>query len=81
MPERVTVKVNGKEIKVPSETSIAAAVVLAGEWAFRASVTGQPRGALCGMGICFECRGTVNGRPNRRTCQTMVREGMDIQTS
>jgi len=31
----------------------------------RTSVTGEPRGPLCGMGICFECR-TASGE---RTCQ------------
>jgi NADPH-dependent 2,4-dienoyl-CoA reductase/sulfur reductase-like enzyme len=31
----------------------------------RVSVTGEPRGPLCGMGICFECAVT----PGRRSCQ------------
>lgn len=35
----------------------------------RLSVTGEPRGPLCGMGICFECRATIDGKPHVRTCQ------------
>jgi sarcosine oxidase subunit alpha len=46
----------------------------------RRSVSGEPRTALCGMGICFECRATVNGIPHRRTCQLTCREGMVIET-
>ena len=38
---------------------VSAAVAIAGVTAFRRSVTGEPRGPLCGMGICFECRVTV----------------------
>ena len=47
---------------------------------FRRSVTGQPRGPLCGMGICFECRVTVGGRQHVRSCQTACASGMEVQT-
>ena len=29
---------------------------------FRRSVTGEPRAPLCGMGVCAECRVTIDGR-------------------
>ena len=45
---------------------------------FRTSVTGEPRSALCGMGICEECRATINGVPRARTCQRVAEEGMEI---
>lgn len=32
----------------------------------RTSVSGEPRGPLCGMGVCFECRSESGSR--RRTC-------------
>jgi sarcosine oxidase subunit alpha len=32
------------------------------------------------MGICFECRVTVNGVPHRRACLETVTEGMEIET-
>jgi sarcosine oxidase subunit alpha len=76
----VTVIVNGQPVRVPPGTSAAAAVALAGVSAFRYSVTGKPRGPLCGMGTCFECRATVDGVPNVRTCRTVCRPGMEIRT-
>jgi len=78
--EAVTVLVNGQPVRVPPGTSAAAAVAMAGVSAFRSSVTGAPRGPLCGMGICFECRATVDGVPGVRTCRTRCREGMEIRT-
>jgi sarcosine oxidase subunit alpha len=35
---------------------------------------------LCGMGICFECCATIDGRPHQRTCQASCRSGMEIRT-
>jgi aerobic-type carbon monoxide dehydrogenase small subunit (CoxS/CutS family) len=55
-------------------------MAIAGELACRVSVTGEPRGPLCGMGICFECRVTIDGHPHCRACQTEAVEGMRIQT-
>jgi sarcosine oxidase subunit alpha len=58
---------------------VAAAVVMAGE-PCRFSVSGEARGPLCGMGICMECRATVNGVPHRRTCQMTCAPGMEVVT-
>jgi sarcosine oxidase subunit alpha len=78
MPEVI---VNGASMIIPDDITVAAAVMLAGEKAFRHSVTGEPRGPLCGMGICFECRVTINGVPHARSCQIAVQPGMDIRTT
>ncbi len=32
------------------------------------------------MGVCQECRVTVDGMPDRRACMTPVREGMEVVT-
>jgi sarcosine oxidase subunit alpha len=32
------------------------------------------------MGICLECRVTINGQPHRRSCQTLCEPGMEVQT-
>ena len=79
MPE-ITLSVNGTPITVPAGTTVAAAVMRAGFSGFRKSVTGQRRGPLCGMGICFECRVTVNGTPYARSCQMPCAGGMDVRT-
>jgi hypothetical protein len=80
MPDEVSIRVNGKQLCMPSHMSVAAAILQAGEWSFRKSVTGEARAPICGMGICFECRATVNGRQQCRTCQIAVEDDMVIQT-
>jgi len=79
MPE-VNLKINGKPVAVPPGTIIAAAIARAGVVRFRWSVTGQPRGPLCGMGTCMECRVTINGESQCRSCQTLCSEGMEVRT-
>jgi predicted molibdopterin-dependent oxidoreductase YjgC len=80
MPDLVSLTVNGRSVSVPRGATVAVAVVLAGA-ACRTSVTGQQRGPLCGMGICFECRVSINGRPHCRSCQTICDQGMDVKTN
>ncbi len=46
---------------------------------YRRSVSGEPRGPLCGMGICFECRVTIDGREHCRSCQVPAAEGMEVR--
>ena len=75
----VSVTVNGAPVIVPSGATVAAAVMMAGQ-ACRISVSGEPRGPLCGMGICFECRVMVNGNPHVRSCQVLCTQDMDIAT-
>ncbi len=72
--------VNGKTVEAPAGSMVSAAVALAGEWAYRRSATGEARGPLCGMGICFECRVTIGGRPHQRSCQIPCAEGMEVRT-
>lgn len=79
MPESVELTVNGTRLVVDSGCTVAVAMALAGA-ACRRSVTGDPRGALCGMGICFECRVRINGVPHCRSCQTLCEPGMDVRT-
>jgi D-hydroxyproline dehydrogenase subunit gamma len=79
MPD-LSLTVNGAPLSVQEGTSVAAAVLIAGETAFRRSVSGEPRGPLCGMGICYECRVTINGEPHARSCQIPCRAGMRVVT-
>ena len=72
--------VNGKAVEAPEGAMVSAAVAMAGESAYRRSVTGEPRSPLCGMGICFECRVTIDGRPHQRSCQIPCAPGMDVRT-
>jgi D-hydroxyproline dehydrogenase subunit gamma len=76
----VRLTINGHEVRVPTGTIVAAAVSIAGVHRYRRSVTGEARAPLCGMGICFECRATIDGRPHRLSCQTVCAEGMRVIT-
>lgn len=78
--ETIPVTINGREYQVRAGVSVAAALVRSLGPAFRRSPTGEKRGPLCGMGMCFECRATVDGRPQRTTCQIFCRAGMEIET-
>ena len=80
MSNPVKLSVNGVSVTVPAGTMVSAAVVLAGAELFRRSVTGEPRGPLCGMGICFECRVTIDGRAHCRSCQIPCASGMEVRT-
>jgi sarcosine oxidase subunit alpha len=79
MPSDVRLTVNGVEITVPFGTTVAVAMMLVGQ-PCRTSISGEPRGALCGMGICFECRAVINANQHCRSCQTFCEEGMSVTT-
>lgn len=80
MPETVTLTVNGVSVDMPAGSMVAAAILKLGTVTFRHSATGEPRGPLCGMGICFECRVTIDGEPHSRSCQIVCKDGMDVRT-
>lgn len=79
MSEGFFIKVNGKDVPVFEHVSVAAAMMVANE-PCRISVHGEPRSPLCGMGVCMECRATVNGVRHRRTCQMLCSAGMEVVT-
>ena len=81
MNDMMSITVNGKTLSVQAGTTVAAAVALAGECSFRHSVSGGARGPLCGMGICYECRVTVNGKTHTTCCQLICKDGMQVETT
>jgi predicted molibdopterin-dependent oxidoreductase YjgC len=77
----VVVTIDGAPIEVPAQTTVVAAVFRRyGVRGTRTSVSGQPRAAFCGMGICQECRMTIDARAHVLACQTICRDGMTICT-
>jgi len=81
MPQTIQVEINGQPVEVKRGTTVASAVNASGLKKLRRSVRGEKRGALCGIGICCECRVEINGRPHKLSCYTLCREGMKIQTA
>jgi hypothetical protein len=76
---QVTLKVNSSPVTVFAGATVAVAVAIAGQTC-RTSVSGEARGPLCGMGICFECRVSINCVPHCRSCQILCEPGMDVKT-
>ncbi|HRK22234.1 MAG TPA: (2Fe-2S)-binding protein [Fimbriimonadaceae bacterium] len=74
------IRVDGIDREVKDGTSVAAAVLNFAVQRFRTSVSGEARAPVCGMGVCHECRATVDGEPHVRTCMILCREGMEVET-
>lgn len=73
--------VDGNPVRAFEGESVAAALLAVGKRALRTtSRKGEPRGAYCTMGVCFDCIMTIDGRPNVRACQTKVRAGMRVES-
>jgi sarcosine oxidase subunit alpha len=72
------ITIDGVRVVVPRGITVAAALMNA-DLPLRASVAGEPRAALCGMGICQECRVTIDGRAYQRACMIAVRAGMSVE--
>jgi D-hydroxyproline dehydrogenase subunit alpha len=69
---------DGTPVEALSGETIAAALSAAGILALRRTESGAPRGLWCGMGACFDCVVTVDGRQGQRACLTKVRDGMAV---
>lgn len=76
----VEVHVDGRTLRLPEGTALAAALLATGHHAFHHSArAGAPRGPLCFMGSCFACVARVDGAANQRTCRTAVRAGLVVE--
>jgi glycine/D-amino acid oxidase-like deaminating enzyme len=69
---------DGTEIEALTGETIAAALAAADIVALHQARSGAPRGPFCGMGACFDCLVTVDGRPSQRACLTKVAAGMEV---
>jgi sarcosine oxidase subunit alpha len=83
MPEfvqSIALTVNGAAVTVPAGTTVAAAVAMTVDQT-RTSISGEARAPLCGIGICFECRVTIDGIAHQRSCQILCQPGFRVSTS
>jgi len=78
---RVTLIVDGNAMSASKGTTVAAALINSGFAMFRSSVSGEARGPVCGMGVCYECRVTIDGVRHQRSCTRTVVEGMRVDTA
>ena len=75
----ITIYIDQRAVRVKAGISVAAALAIAGDSMTRYSVSGTPRAPLCGMGVCHECRTTINGVAHQLACQTPCVEGLRIE--
>jgi predicted molibdopterin-dependent oxidoreductase YjgC len=68
----------GRSIDAREGQSVAAALIAAGERCLRIDAAGQPKGAVCGIGVCWECRCSIDGSADIRACMTQVQPGMIV---
>ena len=75
------ITVDGREVPVVPGQTVGAAMTAAGIRSWRVTRhAGRPRGLFCGIGVCFDCLVTVNGRPSVRACLAEARQGDEVQT-
>lgn len=71
--------VDGQPVAFTHGQTIAAALLAAGRTSWRTTRAGRPRGIFCGIGVCFDCLVTANGR-RVRACLEPARAG-DVVTT
>lgn len=79
--DRFEIRLDGDAVGVEEGQTVAAALIASGRRSWRRTRrAGQPRGAFCGIGVCFDCLATINGVPNQRACLMEARPG-DVVTT
>ncbi len=69
----------GRAVRANPGESVAAALLADGTLTLRLAEDGSPRGLLCGIGVCWECRCVVDGVANSRACMTAAAPGMVVE--
>ena len=78
--QKIQICLNGKWLPADENMSVAAWLLSQETLQTRMSVTAMPRFAVCGMGVCQECRISINGQAHQLACQTKCLPGMVIET-
>lgn len=79
--EAFTFYYNGRPLFAREGDTVAAALTDNGIRVFRRTTKhNEPRGLYCAIGQCTDCVMVVDGRPNVRTCVTIVKENMRVET-
>ncbi|CAO3460079.1 SoxB-like sarcosine oxidase, subunit beta related [Azospirillum argentinense] len=76
----IEITYDGERIPALAGETVAAALAAHGVAAYRHTRDGGRRGLYCGMGACFECLVTVDGKASQRACLTKVAEGQVVRS-
>jgi sarcosine oxidase subunit alpha len=75
------IEVDGMPVVAYEGETVAAALMAAGIRTINKTAKKEaPRGICCGIGLCYGCIMVIDGVPNTRTCQTLARPGMRLET-
>jgi len=76
----ITITVNGEAIPGVLGQTLAGVLLSSDTMAWRStSFRDRPRGAFCGIGVCFDCLVIVNGQRDVRACQRRAASGDVIE--
>ncbi|MDR3519103.1 MAG: FAD-dependent oxidoreductase [Azospirillaceae bacterium] len=78
--ETVDFTYDGQRFTGIAGETIAAALAAHGIIEFRHTRNGGRRGLYCGMGACFDCLVTVDGKASQRACLTKIAAGQQIRS-
>jgi len=76
----MTVHINGQAVSAAIGETVLSVIQSLGVRQIARNDHDQISGAYCDMGVCQCCLVKINGRHKRRACQTVVRDGMQIET-
>lgn len=76
----MAVHINGQAVSAAIGETVLSVIQSLGVRQIARNDHDQISGAYCGMGVCQCCLVKINGRHKRRACQTVVRDGMQIET-
>lgn len=72
---------DGRPVPFRPGQTVGAALVADGRLSWRSTRRhSAPRGIFCGIGVCFDCLVTVDGRPNERACLVPATDGLRVST-
>ncbi|MCL2497083.1 MAG: (2Fe-2S)-binding protein [Symbiobacteriaceae bacterium] len=79
--EKISFFFNGQPLEAYLGETIAASLHAAGIYHLSDSAEKhRARGFFCAIGQCSSCMMLVNGRPNVKTCTTLVKPGMVVES-
>jgi glycine/D-amino acid oxidase-like deaminating enzyme len=78
--EEIRFSFDSETIRARRGETIGAALAASGVLALRRTRNGAPRGLHCGMGACFDCLVTVDGRAGARACLEKAHDGQRVES-
>lgn len=76
----IKVSIDGEIVDAVKGETVLTTLFAIGKRSISKNDYGTVTGACCGMGICRCCAVRIDGTEKRLACQTVVQDGMNIET-